>query len=42
MRNLSEDHAGVGAPRKRKEDPRFLTVASRFADDIALPVSCLS
>jgi carbon-monoxide dehydrogenase large subunit len=31
------DHAGVGAPRKRKEDPLFLTGASRFADDIALP-----
>jgi aerobic carbon-monoxide dehydrogenase large subunit len=30
------DHAGVGAPRKRKEDPLFLTGASRFADDIAL------
>ena len=27
---------GVGAPRKRKEDPRFLTGASCFTDDIAL------
>jgi carbon-monoxide dehydrogenase large subunit len=25
----------VGAPRKRREDPRFLTGRSRFADDIA-------
>ncbi len=31
------DHAGVGAPRKRKEDPPFLTGASCFTDDIALP-----
>jgi carbon-monoxide dehydrogenase large subunit len=30
------DHAGVGAPRKRKEDPPFLTGASRFTDDISL------
>ena len=30
------DPTGVGAPRKRKEDPRFLTGASRFTDDIAL------
>src|SRR5262245_12187226 len=31
------DFAGVGAPLKRREDPRFLTGASRFTDDIALP-----
>jgi len=31
------DRAGIGAPRKRKEDPRFLTGASCFTDDIALP-----
>jgi carbon-monoxide dehydrogenase large subunit len=30
------DPTGVGAPLKRKEDPRFLTGASRFTDDIAL------
>ncbi|HKA62152.1 MAG TPA: xanthine dehydrogenase family protein molybdopterin-binding subunit [Methylomirabilota bacterium] len=30
------DHARIGDPRKRKEDPRFLTGASRFTDDIAL------
>src|SRR5215510_15394201 len=30
------DFAGVGAPLKRREDPRFLTGASRFTDDIAL------
>jgi len=28
--------AGIGAPRKRKEDPRFLTGASCFTDDIVL------
>src|SRR5262247_2554197 len=37
MHTLSDDRAGVGAPRKRKEDPRFLTGASCFTDDIALP-----
>jgi carbon-monoxide dehydrogenase large subunit len=31
------DRTGVGAPRRRREDPRFLTGASRFTDDIALP-----
>jgi aerobic carbon-monoxide dehydrogenase large subunit len=36
MATLLENHARVGAPRKRKEDPRFLTGASRFTDDIAL------
>jgi carbon-monoxide dehydrogenase large subunit len=30
------DDSRIGAPRKRKEDPRFLTGASRFTDDIAL------
>ena len=30
------DDARIGAPRKRKEDPRFLTGASCFTDDIAL------
>src|SRR5262245_52679202 len=29
------DDTHIGAPRKRKEDPRFLTGASRFTDDIA-------
>src|SRR5262245_18427358 len=29
------DDSRIGAPRKRKEDPRFLTAASRFTDDIA-------
>ena len=29
------DDTRIGAPRKRKEDPRFLTGASRFTDDIA-------
>jgi aerobic carbon-monoxide dehydrogenase large subunit len=29
------DPAEIGAPRKRREDPRFLTGASRFTDDIA-------
>jgi carbon-monoxide dehydrogenase large subunit len=28
---------GVGAPVRRREDPRFLTGASRFTDDLALP-----
>jgi aerobic carbon-monoxide dehydrogenase large subunit len=31
------NHAGIGAARKRREDPRFLTGTSRFTDDIALP-----
>src|SRR5262245_156801 len=31
------DHSGIGAARKRKEDPRFLTGASCFTDDLALP-----
>ena len=30
------DDARIGAPRKRKEDPRFLTGASCFTDDVAL------
>jgi carbon-monoxide dehydrogenase large subunit len=30
------DDSRIGASRKRKEDPRFLTGASRFTDDIAL------
>ena len=30
------DDARIGAPRKRKEDPRFLTGASCFTDDIEL------
>ena len=30
------DHSGIGAPRRRKEDPRFLTGKSRFTDDITL------
>src|SRR5262245_7405152 len=30
------DDGGVGAARKRREDPRFLTGASCFTDDIAL------
>jgi CO/xanthine dehydrogenase Mo-binding subunit len=30
------DDTRIGAARKRKEDPRFLTGASRFTDDIAL------
>jgi len=30
------DDARIGAPRKRKEDPRFLTGASCFTDDLAL------
>ena len=30
------DDTRIGAPRKRKEDPRFLTGASCFTDDIAL------
>ena len=29
------DGTRIGAPRKRKEDPRFLTGASCFTDDIA-------
>ena len=35
-RDLVSDDGRIGAPRKRKEDPRFLTGASRFTDDIAL------
>ena len=30
------DDTRIGAPRKRKEDPRFLTGGSCFTDDIAL------
>src|SRR5262245_4962021 len=30
------DNTRIGAARKRKEDPRFLTGASRFTDDIVL------
>src|SRR4026207_2446354 len=36
LRDLVSDDGRIGAPRKRKEDPRFLTGASRFTDDIAL------
>src|SRR5262245_59910677 len=32
---MNED-SRVGAPRKRKEDPRFLTGGSCFTDDLAL------
>lgn len=28
---------GIGQPVPRSEDPRFLTRAGRFVDDIALP-----
>jgi carbon-monoxide dehydrogenase large subunit len=28
---------GVGAPVKRREDPRFLTGTSCFTDDVSLP-----
>jgi carbon-monoxide dehydrogenase large subunit len=31
------DGTGIGASRKRKEDPRFLTGTSCFTDDLALP-----
>ena len=31
------DRTGIGAPLKRREDPRFLTGASCFTDDVALP-----
>src|SRR5215831_5666203 len=36
-RRLSTNREGIGAPLRRREDPRFLTGRGRFVADIALP-----